>query len=1182
MKKLILPLIMLLIGHTAYSQCSSIIDLNTWIQEGPPASGAWTVNAAGTSLTQTINGMPTFFVSPQDFINVRISGTIRVNTTGDDDLVGFVFGWQPIGNTGPSYNVNSLLFDWKQGNQTWSGNTSLEGRHLSQFTNFPSDLATVPGTGTSFWGHVNQPGYQLLAAQTGTQYGWLDNTDYDFTLTYLSNRTVIEIDNDTVFDINGCFQPGRFGFYNFSQSAVIYSNFAYELIPDFNPVTNNVCLNDSAHFQFTADTCANPNQLNFPVSTWAWDFGDGNTSTDINPAHLYGAPGNYTVQLVITDPIGCADSTTRVITIDPVPTQPVVGNNTPICNGDQINLTAGAVGGVTYNWTGPGGYVSSAQNPIIFGASPAASGNYVCTLSNGSCPGLPDSTAVVVHPTPAALTPGSNSPICSDSVLMLTANAVPGATYTWTGPNGFTSSAQNPTRTNMTLAEAGSYSVFATVNGCPGPVSSTAVTVAATPIAAIAGDTNICDGSSTTLTASGGSTYAWNTTQSTPGITVTPALGSTAYSVVATDVNGCPSLPVSRTVIVNALPVPDIGPDTASCDSFLLDAGPGYLNYQWSTGATSQTLMVYVSAQVWVEVMNTDSCSARDTANITINYPAAVSLGPDQSKCAWNDVTLTPLPSGFSSYLWNTTGTASSLTVNAPGTYWVTVETAAGCASSDTIDVFNYALLSGDVGNDTTDCSGNTLTLNASSWGGGSYTWNPGATSGPTYPVTVTGQYSVIIDDGNGCLFYDTINVVMDNPPAPSLVVNPTDLCAGEQVIFTASPNTLPTYIFSINGVNQPSAAANTFTVANAQSPLSATVTGITTLGCTTSISLPASPNIVPRPTGTVTTTTVCEGGTSALNLSPAPVGSTVTWSGDDGLSGSGANITYNFPSGAGVYNWSVNIDNGLCDTTITGSVAVTGLPAAPTVRNDSVCPGEPGRLSCVQPGGTYQWFSNSTGGSSLFTGARMDLFGHTSNFSCYVQTTVNGCTSPRTLATLTVNPAPTADFMSTPDPGVELFLPNTQVDFINLSSGNLTNSWDFGDFNTSTQVNPSHAYTEAGLYTVTLIVTSDEGCKDTLAKGEYPVTDLRGFFIANAFTPNDDGLNDVFEIVHPGYPEYEINIFDRWGSLLFTNGGDTQLFWDGKSKGQPVPQGVYVYAVNMTDWEGNKSTRKGSITIIR
>ena len=858
-----------------------------------------------------------------------------------------------------------------------------------------------------------------------------------------------------------------------------------------------------------------------------------------------------------------------------------MGSNSPICDGDDINLTASAAPGNNYSWNGPNGFSAFSQNPSIFGANTAASGYYVCTLDSAGCSGLPDSVQVTVNPLPPALTVGSNSPICSDSILNLTANALAGASYTWSGPNGFTSALQNPTRLNMTLAEAGNYSVYATVNGCDGPSAATAVTVNPTPVAAIAGDTNICDGDATTLTANGGSTYTWNTTQNTAAISVSPPLGSTSYSVTAFDGDGCPSLPVSRTVIVNALPTPNLGPDTASCDSFTLDAGTGYLDYLWSTGETTQTITVYASAQVWVEVMNTDSCSARDTVNVTINYPTAVSLGPDQSKCEWNDVTLTPLPAGFASYTWNNSSSANSITVSTPGTYWVTVLTAAGCASSDTIDVFDYPLLSGDVGNDTTDCSGNTLVLDAGSWGGASYTWNPGATAGQTYNVTVTGQYSVIIDDGNGCLFYDTINVIMDNPPSPTLVATPSSSCESEPITFTANPSGLPQYIFNINGNPQPASASNVYTVPSAQAPLSATVYGITALGCTTSVSSVVSPNLLSRPTGTVTATTVCEGNTTTIDLF-TPTGTTLTWSGDDGLSGSTPNISHTYSTGAGTYNWSVNIDNGLCDTTITGTVSVTPLPAAPTVRHDSVCPGEWGRLSCVQPGGTYQWFNVPTGGNPVETGARLNLQGHSADITCYVQTTINGCTSPRSPGTLTVHPLPIADFLSTPDPGVPLDMPDANVTFVNLSSGNADNLWDFGDGNSSSLLNPTHTYDSEGQFTVTLITITDKGCRDTTFKGIYEVTDPRGFYIPNAFSPNGDGLNDVFEIFYIGYTTYEINVFDRWGNQVFTNNGDPQFFWDGKVKGQPVPQGVYVYSVKMTDWQGKNYARSGSITLIR
>src|SRR5690554_3436137 len=70
------------------------IDLNTWTEEGAPSNGNWVVSGDGSSVNQTINGDPTFFVSPNNFLNTAFDGSFSVNTTGDDDFIGFVFGYQ--------------------------------------------------------------------------------------------------------------------------------------------------------------------------------------------------------------------------------------------------------------------------------------------------------------------------------------------------------------------------------------------------------------------------------------------------------------------------------------------------------------------------------------------------------------------------------------------------------------------------------------------------------------------------------------------------------------------------------------------------------------------------------------------------------------------------------------------------------------------------------------------------------------------------------------------------------------------------------------------------------------------------------------------------------------------------------------------------------------------------------
>ena len=115
---------------------------------------------------------------------------------------------------------------------------------------------------------------------------------------------------------------------------------------------------------------------------------------------------------------------------------------------------------------GPNGFTSSLQNPSVPGITLADAGDYSVTATVDGCTGPAGTTTVVVNPIPATPIAGNNGPLCEGQTLNLTASFVAGATYSWTGPNGFTSSLQNPSIPNVTLAELGDYSVTVTVNGC--------------------------------------------------------------------------------------------------------------------------------------------------------------------------------------------------------------------------------------------------------------------------------------------------------------------------------------------------------------------------------------------------------------------------------------------------------------------------------------------------------------------------------------------------------------------------------------------------------------------------------------------------------------------------------------------------------------------------------------------
>src|SRR4030095_9088605 len=121
-------------------------------------------------------------------------------------------------------------------------------------------------------------------------------------------------------------------------------------------------------------------------------------------------------------------------------------------------------------------------------------------------------------------------------------------------------------------------------------------------------------------------------------------------------------------------------------------------------------------------------------------------------------------------------------------------------------------------------------------------------------------------------------------------------------------------------------------------------------------------------------------------------------------------------------------------------------------------------------------------------------------------------------------------------------------VRFINTSLYSNTVQWDFGDNQLSNQINPYHAYTDTGTFIIMLIVTSQHGCIDT-AYGDVIVKPDFSFYVPNVFTPNHDGVNEVFAGVGIGVKESTMYIYDRWGEIIFQS-NSLETPWDGTVTG--------------------------------
>lgn len=180
------------------------------------------------------------------------------------------------------------------------------------------------------------------------------------------------------------------------------------------------------------------------------------------------------------------------------------------------------------------------------------------------------------------------------------------------------------------------------------------------------------------------------------------------------------------------------------------------------------------------------------------------------------------------------------------------------------------------------------------------------------------------------------------------------------------------------------------------------------------------------------------------------------------------------------------------------------------------------------------------------------------------------------------VEPSPTADFTYDPTEGLNSF--NRTVDFTDLSTGAEHWNWQFDQFGTSIQRNPTFTFPDTGVVFVRLIVTHPEGCQDSLTK----IIDIRPeirWYMPNAFTPNGDGVNDGFfgKGFLEGMSSFHMTIWNRWGERVF-NTTDPREQWNGRADntGGMSPAGVYVYQVNFTGPRGEPFEFKGYATLVR
>ncbi|MFZ4411554.1 MAG: choice-of-anchor L domain-containing protein [Bacteroidales bacterium] len=191
--------------------------------------------------------------------------------------------------------------------------------------------------------------------------------------------------------------------------------------------------------------------------------------------------------------------------------------------------------------------------------------------------------------------------------------------------------------------------------------------------------------------------------------------------------------------------------------------------------------------------------------------------------------------------------------------------------------------------------------------------------------------------------------------------------------------------------------------------------------------------------------------------------------------------------------------------------------------------------------------------------------------------TDINSCSNTASIV-IHISPSPNPQIVAYPNP-VSVFDPTVHI--FDATNGNNSYIWFFGDGTNSTQTNVYHTYNDqdTGRYLVTVIASNAYGCVDTAEVWVIVRPDCT-FYVPNSFTPNGDGLNDIFKVYGMGILEFEINIHDRWGKLIYTS-TDMSLGWDGKINGEMSPDGAYAYMIIYKDNTGIRHTKSGTISIV-
>ncbi|MCS6905378.1 MAG: fibronectin type III domain-containing protein [Bacteroidia bacterium] len=818
---------------------------------------------------------------------------------------------------------------------------------------------------------------------------------------------------------------------------------------------NTTLLVDQPPFSFmaTANTplCVgqvlNLNVELFPNAKYLWSGPNGFSSTERNPSInnvQTSHSGAYYVAIIMGS---CTSASRRVdVQVNPRPPAAIASANAiTVCSGSTLNLNASTVVGATYYWSGPSGFTSREQNPSITNVQAIQGGTYaVQTIMNG-CTSQASAINITVISKPNSPIISAPARLCTGQSLQFNASNVPDVIYRWVGPNGFTSSIQNPIRNNVTTADGGRYTLTLERRGCLSEPATVYIEIFPTPFVRNAGSNSpICAGETLTLTAPlfENASYHWigpngfTASSQNPIIQNAQTANSGVYSLMIST-GACTSNWVTTNVTVQPSPnAIAVSTNSPICEGKNLEISATYnenTSYLWQGPngfQNNQNSFVISNAQenrsgIYTLVASINNCTTiKEVEVIVSTMPPQPEIYANTPICADDDLVLkTPTirgatyfwqgPSGFLSTVQNPV--VNNVSFNHTGLYSLNL-TIGNCTSS--VATVNVEVLPSPgqllVSANNEVCSGGTLLLNVNSIAGASYLWQGpnNFTSTLNNPIILNvqtyneGVYTVTATLGI-CSSQAFIPVSVKQRPVIRGITSNSPVCVGTKLELFAPHLENTSYQWTgPNGFTSTEVSPqldNVALQANGTYSLTLFANGCTSVIYTTPVTVKQQPTI-----SIVGNTTICEGSTLSLSVLGTIEG-VVQWRGPNNFISSASSfqrlaIT---TSEAGIY--SVQVKESNCPViTASVSVEVVPRPTAPVARaNSPICSGADLRLeTAVTPGAQYVWM----GPNNFYSTHRETSISSvtTANSGIYSLVVIqNGCSSLASSVGVTVVPSP-------------------------------------------------------------------------------------------------------------------------------------------------------------------------------